>query len=71
VPIGVAVEGQARADSASQYSFAGSPNQPYLIFLESLEGGVRLSVYDSTHGFLTATHNASVGGPSLAHTKIL
>lgn len=65
MPIGVAIEGQARADSASQYSFAGSPNQPYLIFLESLEGGVRLSVYDSTHGFLTATHSASAGGPWL------
>jgi hypothetical protein len=65
VPIGSVIEGQIRADSTSRYSFTGSPNQPYLIFLESLEGGVRLSVYDSTHGFLTVNHSASAGGPWL------
>ena len=65
MPIGVAIEGQARVDSASQYSFTGRANQPYLIFLESLEGRVHLSVYDSTHGFPTVNHSASAGGPWL------
>lgn len=65
MPIGVAIDGQARVDSASQYSFTGRANQPYLIFLESLQGGVRLAVYDSTHGFPTVNHSASAGGPSL------
>jgi len=65
VPIGVAIEGQARVDSASQYSFAGSANQPYLIFLESLQEGVHLWVYDSIHGFLAVDHSAVAGGPWL------
>ncbi len=65
VPIGVTIEDQARVDSASQYSFTGRANQPYLIFLESLEGRVQLSVYDSTHGFLIVSHSASAGGPWL------
>ena len=65
MPIGVTIEDQARVDSASQYSFIGGANQPYLIFLESLEGRVQLSVYDSTHGFLIVNHSASAGGPWL------
>jgi hypothetical protein len=66
VPIGVTIEGQTRVDSASQYSFIGRANQPYLIFLESLQGGVHLGVYDSTHGFPTVVnHSASAGGPWL------
>lgn len=65
VPIGVAIEGQARVDSASQYSFSGTADQPYLIFLESLQEGVHLWVYDSTHGFLTVDHSAVAGGPWL------
>jgi hypothetical protein len=65
VPIGSVIEGRARADSATRYSFTGSPNQPYLIFLESLEGGVHLSVFDSTHGFLTVNLSAFAGGPWL------
>ena len=65
VPIGVTIEDQTRVDSASQYSFIGRANQPYLIFLEAVEGRVYLSVYDSTHGYLFVTHSASAGGPWL------
>ena len=68
VPIGIVIEGRTRADSASRYSFTTSPNQPYLIFLESLEGRVQLTVYDSTNGYPgypTVNVSAFAGGPWL------
>ena len=65
IPIGTVIEGQTRADSASRYSFAASPNQPYLIFIESLEGRVQLYVYDSTHGTPAVSMTAVAGGPWL------
>lgn len=65
VPIGVVIEGEARTDSLRWYSFGGSPNQPFVVFLEALQGGVYLAVYDSTHGFRTADLVAFAGGPAL------
>lgn len=68
IPIGIVIEGQTRPDSVSRFTFTGSPNQPYLVFLEALEGRVQLSVYDSTSGYPgypAATASAVAGGPWL------
>src|SRR5258706_4552133 len=65
VPVGIVIEGVARTDSLGSYSFAGSPDQPFVVYLEALEGGVVLYVYDSTQGPWVAGVDAFAGGPAL------
>lgn len=65
VPVGRVIEQEVTGDSVKWYSFAASPNELFVVFLEALQSNVWLAVFDSTHQRLVATINAGPGGPAL------
>ena len=65
VPLNRVIEDDVRGDSAQWYSFVASPNRPYSVFLQALQGSVFLDIVDSSHQRFVGSMSAVPGGPAL------